>query len=121
MARQQDIKRAQRESYFFREIAQLFMRIMQDEPRLSSLFITKVTLSSDGGTCVVLFLSHKNREDFDEKLPILVLYKPSIRAALAKMSHGRYTPNLSFRYDEGHEKTERINLLIDSLKREGRL
>ena len=115
------VKRAQKESYFFREIANLFMQIAIDDPRLAGIFINKVNLSSDGGTCTVLFLSPDGKEDFEKKLSTLVLYKPSLRTALAKTSHGRYTPNLIFRYDEGYEKTEKINALIDKLKREGRL
>ncbi len=121
MTKQQDIKRAQRESYYFREIANLFRQIAIDEPRLNGMFINKVNLSSDGGTCVILFLTEKGKEEFEVKLKTLVLYKASLRASLAKMSHGRYTPKLVFRYDEGYEKTEKINLLIDKLKSEGRL
>jgi ribosome-binding factor A len=115
------VKRAQKESYFFREIARLFMQIVLDEPKLSGIYINKVSLSSDNGTCSVLFLSAEGKEDFEKKLPLLILYKPSLRSALAKTSHGRYTPNLIFRYDEGYEKTEKINSLIDRLKKEGKL
>lgn len=121
MTRQQEIKRAQKESYFFREISNLFLRIMIDEPRLSGLYINKIELSSDGGTCTVLFLAQNGKQEFEDKLSTLILYKPSLRSALAKTSQSRYTPNLIFRYDEGYEKTERINTLIDTLKKEGKL
>ena len=115
------VKQAQKESYFFREIANLFMQIAIDDARLSGLHINKVELSPSGGTLAVLFLSSEGKEDFEKKLSFLILYKPSMRAALAKISQGRYTPNLVFRYDEGHEKTEKINALIDKLKTEGKL
>ncbi len=115
------IKRAQKESYYFREIANLFMQIAMDDSRLTGIFINRVSLSSDGGICYVMFLSPDGKEDFEKKLSTLVLYKPSLRNALAKTSHGRYTPNLVFRYDDNYEKTEKINILIDQLKREGRL
>ncbi len=118
---QQEIRKAQKESYFYREISNLFLQITIDEPRLNGLFINKVHLSSDGGTCVVLFLATNGRAEFEEKLSILVLYKPSMRAALAKTSRGRYTPNLIFRYDEDYEKVEKINKLLDTLKKEGKL
>jgi|SRR5579863_1603406 ribosome-binding factor A len=121
MSRQQEIRRAQKESYFFREISQLFLRIMMDDQRLSGIYINRVSLSPDGGTCVVLFLAQTGKQEFEDKLSTLILYKPSLRSALAKMSQGRYTPNLIFRYDDAHEKTEKINLLIDKLKDEGRL
>lgn len=118
---QQEIRKAQKESYFFREISRFFQQIMMDEPRLSGLYINRVSLSSDGGVCVVLFLAANGKAEFEEKLPTLILYKPSLRTALAKTSPGRYTPNLIFRYDEDHEKVEKINRLIDKLKEEGKL
>ena len=117
----QTIKRAQKESYFFREIAQLFMQIAMDDPRLAGIYINRVSLSPDGGTCNILFLSPEGKEDFEKKLPTLILYKPSLRSALAKTSHGRYTPKLIFRYDEDQEKVEKINRLLDTLKAEGKL
>jgi len=118
---QQEIKRAQKESYFFREISSLFLLITMDEPRLRGLHLSRITLSSDGGTCVILFLADNGKPEFEEKRPILVLYKASLRTSLAKTSHGRYTPKLIFRYDEDHEKVDKINRLLDTLKREGRL
>ena len=118
---QQEIRKAQKESYFYREISQLFLQITLNEPSLSSLYINRVSLSSDGGTCIVLFLASGGRKEFEEKLPTLILYKPSLRTALAKTSHGRYTPNIIFRYDEDHEKVEKINSLLDKLKEEGKL
>lgn len=118
---QQEIKRAQRESYFYREISTLFLQITKDEPRVHGLFINRISLSSDGGTCTVLFLASNGKPEFEEKLPILILYKPSLRHSLAKTNHSRYTPNLIFRYDDSHEKVEKINNLIDRLKIEGKL
>jgi ribosome-binding factor A len=118
---QQEIKKAQKESYFFREISNLFLKITIDDPRLTGLFINKINLSSDGGTCYVLFLATNGRQEFEEKKQHLILYKPSLRSALAKTSPGRYTPNLVFRYDEDQEKADKINRLIDKLKEEGKL
>ncbi|HLW73100.1 MAG TPA: ribosome-binding factor A [Candidatus Babeliales bacterium] len=118
---QQEIRKAQKESYFYREISNLFLKITIDEPRLNGLFINKINLSSDGGTCTVLFLATHGRPEFEEKLPMLILYKPSLRSALAKTGHGRYTPNLIFRYDEDQEKVDKINRLLDKLKDEGKL
>lgn len=115
------VKRAQKESYFFREISNFFMQICLDDNRLEGLYINKVALSPDGGMCSVLFLSSLGKEDFEKRLPILILYKPSLRTALAKTGHGRYTPNLIFKYDDGYEKTARINQLLDQLKNEGKL
>jgi len=118
---QQEIRKAQKESYFYKEISQFFLQITINEPLFNGLYINRVSLSSDGGTCVVFFLASHGRKEFEEKLSTLILYKPSLRTALAKTSHGRYTPNIIFRYDEEHEKVEKINALIDKLKSEGKL
>ena len=118
---QQEIKKAQKESYFYKEISQLFRQIAIDEPSLNGIFINRVSLSSDGGTCVILFLASNGKPEFEEKLKTLVLYKASLRTSLAKTSHGRYTPKLIFRYDDDQEKVEKINRLLDTLKAEGKL
>jgi ribosome-binding factor A len=118
---QQEIKKAQKESYFFREISQFFHHIVIDDSRLNDMYINRVSLSSDGGMCIVFFLAVNGKQEFEEKLSTLILYKPSLRSALAKTSHGRYTPNLIFRYDDDHEKVEKIHRLLDKLKDEGRL
>jgi ribosome-binding factor A len=68
-----------------------------------------------------LFDSSGGEADFKAKLGQLILYKPSLRAALAKSLQSRYTPDLTFVYDEYLEKTEKVDNLIERLKDEGRL
>ena len=47
---QQEIRKAQKESYFYQEISKLFRQITIDESSLNGLFINRVQLSPDGGT-----------------------------------------------------------------------
>ena len=112
------IKKSQKESLLFRALSELFMRITQDEPRLLGLTLNRVHLAKDKSNCKVLFWTPKGEEEFKEKLPILILYKPSIRSAIAKQLNLRYTPELIFLFDKLYEKQEKVEKLLDQIKEE---
>src|ERR1700742_3935352 len=97
--RQQEVKHAQRESFLHREIASLITRLMSDEPQLAGIFINRLKLSPDRGKCTVYFYALGGKPAFEEKLPLLILYKPSIRHAIATAMQSRYTPEIRFTYD----------------------
>ncbi len=119
--RQKDIRRAKKEALFFKEISKFFLRILLDDENLSGLFINAVKLSPDKSVCAVLFCSHKGQEDFQKKLPDLILYKPALRKAISQSIQNRYTPELVFKYDMQFEKQRRLESLFDQLKVEGKL
>jgi len=110
------VKFAQKEAQFLKEFAQLFLQLCSDEPSLSTLVIDSVGLSQDKGVCTIFFNSALGEEDFAEKRKILVLYKPSIRSALAQRIPGRYTPKIVFRYNKSYAKQKRLEELLDSIK-----
>lgn len=114
------IKKEKKKSFFLREISSLFQKIVLDEPKLSSLFITKVELSKDGGICYIYFSTSTDEEAFKQGLEILKLYRPSMRKALAQIYHSRYVPSLIFRYDKAKEKVNKINILLDQIQQENR-
>ena len=116
-----EIKRARKESLLLKEISNFFLRIAQEEPNLQGLYISHVSLSSDYGICSVFFHTSDGKEKFKKQLPLLILYKPSLRSAIAKAVEGRYTPNLIFKYDEVFDKQQKVNELIEKLKTEGKL
>ncbi len=116
--RQKNIKQAQKEELLLRELAQLFLQIALDEPRLHDLFLNRVHLSPDKGMCSIYFYSPLGKKKFDEIFPILILYKPSLRAALAKRIPARYTPQLVFKFDDQFEKQQRIENLLEKIKTE---
>ena len=89
--------------------------------KLRDLYINRVKLSADGSICTVFFHSNRGLEAFEELRPELVLYKPSMRSALAKSIHSRRIPDLRFVYDEQFDKQRRVDDLIESLKQEGKL
>lgn len=115
------IKHAQKESFLMREISSQLLKIIIDDQKLEGIYVTRVKLSPEKGRCTVFFSSLYGQEDFKTKLSQLILYKPSLRSAVAKAMQSRYTPDLTFTYDDQLEKTEKTNLLIEKLKNEGRL
>ncbi len=116
-----EIKRARKESLLLKEISNYFLRIAQDESKLQGLYISRVQLSTDYGLCFVFFHTAEGKAAFEEKLPLLILYKPSLRSALAQAIKSRYTPNLIFKYDEVFDKQKKVDDLIEKLKTEGKL
>lgn len=116
-----DIKRAQKESLLFRTISKLFLEMTMDEQGFAGFCVNRITLSPDKSQCYVYFSTTGGQKEFDEKLEKLKLYKPSMRAALAKEISGRYTPQIVFKFDATQEKANRIDELLHNLKDKGDL
>ncbi len=116
-----DIKRAQKTSLLYRTISKLFLELSLDKSEFRSVFVNRVEISPDKGMCYVYFCALNGLEEFEEKLPLLTLYKPSLRAALAKEIRGRYTPDLLFKFDSSAEKARRIEDLLYGLQEKGDL
>jgi ribosome-binding factor A len=110
------VKFAQKETQLLREFSLIYMQLCMDVPSLSTLVVGRVGLSQDKGICTIFFHSALGEEDYVEKRKTLVLYKPSIRSALAKGIRGRYTPQLIFRYERNYAKQKRLEELLDSVK-----
>ena len=104
MTKVSDIKRAQKASLLLKAISQLYWEATRDDKELLGLFISRVELSQDKGMCYVFFYTPEGQEFFKEKLQTLKLYKPSLRAALAKQIPGRYTPDIIFKFDAQQKK-----------------
>ncbi len=119
--RVQNIKHAQKAAQLTREISSLFHQITVDNPGLMGIYVNRIKLSDDKSICTVYFGAFGGKEEFDKKLGELILYKPSMRTALAQKIYGRYTPDLVFRYDEQIEKQQKIDSLLDKLKDDGQL
>ena len=111
-----NIKKAQRESLLLREIAQLFMSQTFEDPELKNVYVNRVELSDNGGTCTIYFYSSLGQDEFKRALEFLKLYKPSLRKALAMRINARYTPEVVFRFDAQLEKTLGIEHLIERVK-----
>lgn len=112
---QRDIKRAQKEKQLSRELSNMLLKIQQDDVSVQGLYINRLRLSPDRSMCTVYFAAAGNKEEFDKKLPFLILYKPSLRSGLAKALNARYTPDLIFEYDAISDKQKRIESLLTKI------
>jgi ribosome-binding factor A len=115
-----NVKRERRKSLFLREITALVQELSSQEPFVANLYVSKVDISDNSGICYIYMTSFKEpgQEMFDQALPILKLYKPSIRKAFAQRVQTRYAPDLVFVYDKGKEKERRITELLDKVQTE---
>jgi ribosome-binding factor A len=111
-----NIKREKKKSLLFREISTFVQSIATDDPALAHTMVTRVDLSADGGICYIYFFPREGRATADHVLEQLKLYRPSLRSALAHSLSTRYTPDLQFRFDEGMEREQRINELLDKVR-----
>lgn len=118
MSRVASIKRSQKESLLRREISSLLQTASLDNPALAGLDITHVELSRDKGICSVFFYSPEGEEFFKRKLSTLVLFKPSLRKAIAQKIPSRYVPEIIFKYDSQLEKQLAIEQLLDKAKQQ---
>jgi len=110
------IRRNQKQSLLFKEIAQLVQRASLDDRSLIEFSISRVELSDDQGCCYIYFFSELGKTNFKDFTEKLKLYKPSMRAALAKNVNARRVPQIAFRYDEQFAKTKEVEDLIESVK-----
>lgn len=112
------IKKSQKESLLFRSISELFRETTLEDKNLESLMVSRVKLSDDKGVCIIFFYTTGGLEEFKQKLKILLLYKGSLRRALARSIASRYTPELVFKFDDQYEKQQRIENLLEQVKGE---
>lgn len=113
-----NIKRSQKESLLLKELSKMLHELMLDDKELSGLFINRVELSKNKGACIVYFYDPQGPETFESKKHRLILYKPSLRKAIASTLDSRYTPELVFAYDTQFEKQQRIETILDKVKKD---
>jgi len=110
------IKRAQKESLLQHELSMLLLTLSLDDSRLQGLSVSRIKLSHDKSICTVFLYTSQGQMEFDEKLKVLVMYKPSVRKAIADTVPSRYVPQLVFKFDDQFEKQQRIDELLDKVK-----
>ncbi|MCX5924421.1 MAG: ribosome-binding factor A [Candidatus Dependentiae bacterium] len=112
------IKRSQKESLLLREISRLLHQLSLEDTELGGLFVNRVELSKNKGMCFIYFYDPKGIESFKEKNKRLILYKPSLRKGIASALDARYTPELKFAFDEQFDKQQRIETIIEQVKKD---
>jgi len=116
--RLQRVRRERKKSFYLRELSTILGRLVVDEPSLQALYFSRVDLSADGGSCHIYcaFVNatsiDEGKELFEKARQVLVLYRGSIRSALAKAMQSRYVPELRFFFDEAKEKELRVTGLL---------
>jgi len=115
---QSSVKRAQKESLIQHVLASFLLQAMLDDKRLQGLGITRVKLSPDKSLCTLFFQTYEGEPGFKEQLKTLILYKPSMRKAVADSVQSRYVPNLIFKYDTSFDKQQRIDEILLKVKDE---
>lgn len=113
-----DIKRSQKESLLLKELSKMLLELSLDDPELEGLHINKVQLSRDKGTCFIFFYTPEGAEAFRKQLKKLILYKPSLRKGIAAALDTRYVPELKFAFDAQFEKQQRIENILEKVKKE---
>jgi ribosome-binding factor A len=117
-SRTSSIKTAQKEKEIFRVVATLLREVGREAPALATLFLNRVQLSTGKGMCYLYVYTPLGKEAFEQMRPELVLYKPSIRKAMADSLDARYTAEIIFVFDEQFERTARIESLLEQIKTE---
>jgi len=111
-----EIKKSRKKSLFFKEITKLFMQATLDDKRLQGLIVSDVSLSSDKSACTIYFYTEQGKEHYEELFDTLILYKPSLRKAIANEIKLRRVPELIFKFDSKYQKRQRLEQLLDSIK-----
>ncbi|MBI4180667.1 MAG: 30S ribosome-binding factor RbfA [Chloroflexi bacterium] len=100
------------------EISELLQRQVKD-PRLSSFIaITEVFTSSDLKQAKVFVSCLGSKEEQQERLKVLASASGFFRKELAKRLKLRYTPELTFQWDDSIERGDRLLQLIDNVSSE---
>ena len=109
------IKKSQKEALLLKELSRLFLEISMDDSRLLGATITHVALSPNRSVVDVYFYIPGGAEAFEPIRSILILYKPSMRKALAQRVPSRHVPDIFFKYDEKFEKQMKLENIFNNL------
>ena len=100
------------------EISILLQRHVKD-PRLGNLItVTEVSTSADLKHAKVFVSCVSGEEDKEETLNVLISAAGFFRRELAGRLKLRYTPELSFQWDDSIERGDRLLKLIDGVTSE---
>jgi len=102
---------------FKREISRIILQDMSD-PRLQFVSITKVDVSKDLRNANVFFSVLGESSQIEEAQKALFSAKGRIKAIIGKEINLRYTPELTFRYDEAMQYSERIEQTLREIRDE---
>jgi ribosome-binding factor A len=85
-----------------------------EDPRIGFVTVTAVETSPDLRTARVYVSVLGDEEEREATLAALRSSHGILQAAIARGARMKYTPKLSFHYDEGPERAMRLNRLLDA-------
>ena len=94
-----------------REIAML-MKTSISDPRLEKMMITTVDLAPNLSNARIFYIL-PNKDDNDQVIAALKKAKGFIRRALSSRVELRYTPQISFLYDDSIDRARQLLSLMD--------
>jgi ribosome-binding factor A len=97
-------------------VAELLTREIRD-PRLRSVALTGVKVSKDLRHARVFFSLLEKAQDRAEALAGLKSATGFIRAKVARQLNLRFVPAIEFSYDDAQEAAQRIDALLDEVKK----
>ncbi len=100
-----------------REIADILLRRVKD-PRLQGITITVVRVSDDLKDATVFYCDTFPKTDRESVHAAFASASGFIRRELGKRLYLRYTPRISFMYDDSFDYAEKIDQIIETLRRE---
>lgn len=88
------------------------------DPGLGFITITSCETSADVSLVRVFYSVLGDPATREETSAALNRAKPHIRSELAKLENIRRVPNILFVYDEGVERADRVNRILNTIKKE---
>ncbi|MGI6367909.1 MAG: 30S ribosome-binding factor RbfA [Anaerolineae bacterium] len=110
--------RKERADSFIQQELTIILRDKVRDPRVAALTITEVSLTQDRRLARVYVASFADQDTIKEGLAALESAKGVLRRELARVLHWPWTPELIFRLDRSWQQGERIDQLLDEVRRE---
>lgn len=103
------IKKKRKEALITRMLTPLLQAEFRETAILRNFFVQKIELSKEEGLCNIFIFGSGSLEERSAAMRQIILLAPSTRRALAQILKSRYTPEIRFLFDDGHEKIDRLN------------
>ena len=109
-------KKERMEKILEREISNIIFQDIKDE-RIKFVTITNVNITNDLSIATVFYTVFGNENQINVSIEALNEAKGFIRTILSKKLEVKKTPDLRFKYDESYEQGNKIEAILNSLKK----
>lgn len=109
-------KKERMEKILEREISNIIFQDIKDE-RIKFVTITNVNITNDLSIATVFYTVFGNENQINASIEALSEAKGFIRTILSKRIEVKKTPDLRFKYDESYEQGNKIDAILNNLKK----